>query len=92
MLEGYSTKCRANNEQTSTTSCTLRTLLLVLYSLLGRTASTMTAAEYLMQSDAHAGNSTRYRVIEGKDDTAGESFTIEVLIRPQAYGVIRGKA
>lgn len=41
--------------------------------------------------DSATGNSTRYRVIEGKDNTAGESFTIEVLIRPQAYGVIRGK-
>jgi hypothetical protein len=37
------------------------------------------------------GNSTRYRVLVGKDDTAGEYFTVEVLIRPMAYGLIKGK-
>lgn len=37
------------------------------------------------------GNSTRYRVLTGKDDTAGEYFTMEVLMRAQAYGVIRGR-
>jgi len=38
-----------------------------------------------------AGNSTRYRVLVSKDDTAGEYFTIEMLIRPQAYGAVRDK-
>lgn len=37
-----------------------------------------------------AGNSTRYRVVVGREDTAGEYFTIEALIRAEAYGVIRG--
>ena len=38
----------------------------------------------------HTGNSTRYRVLVGKDDTAGEYFTVEVLIRPMAYGLVKG--
>lgn len=41
--------------------------------------------------DAKTGNSTRYRVLVGKDDTAGEYFTVEVLIRPTAYGLVKGK-
>jgi hypothetical protein len=38
----------------------------------------------------HTGNSTRYRVLVGKDDTAGEYFTVEILMRPMAYGLIKG--
>jgi hypothetical protein len=30
-------------------------------------------------------------VLVGKDDTAGDYFTIEVLMRAQAYGYIRGE-
>ncbi|KAF8072688.1 protein phosphatase 2C [Scenedesmus sp. PABB004] len=41
--------------------------------------------------DARTGNSTRYRVLVGKNDTAGEYFTVEVLIRAQAYGAVRDK-
>jgi hypothetical protein len=38
-----------------------------------------------------AGNSTRYRVLVSREDTAGDYFTIEVLIRANAYGFIRGE-
>jgi hypothetical protein len=30
-------------------------------------------------------------VLAGKDDTAGEYFTVEVLIRAMAYGLIKGR-
>eukprot|EP00879_Flechtneria_rotunda_P032068 GHRR01035219.1.p1 GENE.GHRR01035219.1~~GHRR01035219.1.p1 ORF type:complete len:141 (+),score=15.37 GHRR01035219.1:575-997(+) len=41
--------------------------------------------------DSRNGNSIRYRVLVGKNDTAGDHFIVEALIRPQAYGVIPGK-
>lgn len=37
------------------------------------------------------GNQTRYRVITSSEDTGGESFTIEMLIREGAYGSTRGE-
>jgi hypothetical protein len=36
------------------------------------------------------GNQTRYRVVTSSDDTGGESFTMELLIREGAYGASRG--
>eukprot|EP00882_Tetradesmus_deserticola_P008745 GHRQ01009222.1.p1 GENE.GHRQ01009222.1~~GHRQ01009222.1.p1 ORF type:complete len:173 (+),score=31.56 GHRQ01009222.1:152-670(+) len=47
--------------------------------------------DQLYIEDAKTVNSTRYRVLVGKDDTAGEYFIVEVLIRPMAYGLIQGK-
>jgi hypothetical protein len=37
-----------------------------------------------------AGNSTRLRVLVGKEDSGGEFFTVELLIRPTAFGAVRG--
>lgn len=39
---------------------------------------------------ACAGNGTRYRVLQRKEDTSGLSFTVEMLIRGDAPGMIRG--
>eukprot|EP00877_Chromochloris_zofingiensis_P009577 jgi/Chrzof1/4873/Cz15g02130.t1 len=36
--------------------------------------------------DSQAGTGTRVRVAASTNDTAGEYFTVELLIRPQAYG------
>ncbi|KAI8470608.1 MAG: hypothetical protein J3K34DRAFT_251797 [Monoraphidium minutum] len=41
--------------------------------------------------DSLAGNQTRYRVITSSDETGGESFTIEILIREGALGSARDK-
>lgn len=37
-----------------------------------------------------AGNGTRYRVLLGANDTGGEYFSVEVLMRKEAYGAVRG--
>jgi hypothetical protein len=39
-----------------------------------------------------AGNGTRYRVLLGANDTGGEYFSVEVLMRKEAYGAVRGGA
>ncbi|GBF93193.1 hypothetical protein Rsub_05925 [Raphidocelis subcapitata] len=46
-------------------------------------------ADYL--EDSLAGNQTRYRVLATSEETGGESFTVEILIREGAYGATRGK-
>jgi hypothetical protein len=38
----------------------------------------------------HPGNQTRYRVVTRSEDTGGESFTVELLIREGAWGAARG--
>lgn len=38
-----------------------------------------------------AGNGTRYRVLLGANDTGGEYFSVEVLMRKEAYGAVRGE-
>lgn len=56
-----------------------------------RTLLLLLSLSLLLSCSLCPGNSTRYRVLVGKDDTAGDYYTIEVLIRAQAYGYIRGR-
>lgn len=53
-------------------------------------AAAAAASDGVAARRRRAGNSTRYRVLVGKNDTAGEYFTLEVLMRAQAYGAVRG--